>query len=78
MLFFATLLYWAANAAREQGDKLRSEIEAIEATNRRLAVENERLLREAVLLKTSESLVKVARDDLGMVRPGEVVFFVAH
>lgn len=68
----------AASEAQARGDQLRAEITDIRRKNERLAGENERLRHEVAALKEPRNLVKVARDDLGMVRPGEIVFFVAH
>jgi cell division protein FtsB len=55
--------------------QLRRDLGAMEARNTRLRAENERLLREAEALRSnSRAVERVARADMGWVRPGEVVF----
>jgi cell division protein FtsB len=54
---------------------LRGELTAIKAQNARLRAENERLQREAdALASDPRALERVARAELGWVRPGEVIF----
>jgi cell division protein FtsB len=53
---------------------LRSDLTALRAHNQELASENERLAREAEALRTNPAAIeRVARDELGWVRAGEVV-----
>ena len=53
---------------------LRRELTTLEARNRDLAAENERLAREAAALRDDPAaLERVARVELGWVRPGELV-----
>ena len=55
--------------------QLRGDLTAMQARNARLRADNERLAREASALRAnSRAVEKVARADLGWVRPGEVVF----
>ena len=55
--------------------QLRRDLAATEVRNAHLRAENERLQREAEALRSdSRAVEKVARADLGWVRPGEVVF----
>jgi cell division protein FtsB len=77
LFLVGTPYYLAVSAAAERREDLRGEIEGVRQTNARVAEENDALRRQVGLLREPKSLVKVARDDLGMVRPGEVVFFVA-
>ncbi len=57
-------------AQRERTESLREEIE-------QLRVENARLAAEVVALKTDPRAVeKLAREDLGLARPGETVFLL--
>ena len=54
---------------------IRRDLDAMQARNARLRAENERLAREAEALRSqSRAIERVARADLGWVRPGEVVF----
>jgi len=53
---------------------LRHDLAALRAHNQELAAENERLAREAEALRTDPAAIeRVARDELGWVRAGEVV-----
>ena len=53
---------------------LRQDLTALHAHNQELAAENERLAREAEALRTEPAAIeRVARDELGWVRGGEVV-----
>jgi cell division protein FtsB len=53
---------------------LRRELTALRAHNRELAAENERLGREAAALKDDPvAIERVARAELGWVKPGEMV-----
>ena len=57
-------------AKREQTESLRREIEELRAENSRLAA-------EIVALKTDpRAIERVAREQLGLVRPGETVFLI--
>ncbi len=54
---------------------LRSELQKIEDANARTRREVEALRREVDSLKSDpHSVERIARDELGMVRPGELVF----
>jgi cell division protein FtsB len=53
---------------------LRRDLVALHAHNQELASENQRLAREAEALRTDPAAIeRVARDELGWVRAGEVV-----
>jgi cell division protein FtsB len=53
---------------------LRRDLTALHAHNQELAAENERLAREAEALRVDPTAIeRVARDELGWVRAGEVV-----
>jgi cell division protein FtsB len=53
---------------------LRRDLSALRTHNQELAAENERLAREAEALRADPSAIeRVARDELGWVRSGEVV-----
>lgn len=54
---------------------LRSELADYTASNRELAVEVQRLTQEIAALKTdTDTIERIARDELGMVRKGELIF----
>jgi cell division protein FtsL len=76
-LFLAIGLRVAASDAQKRTEQLQEEIAQVQATNDRLARANERLRREISSLKEPKNIAKFARDDLGMVQPDELVFFVA-
>jgi cell division protein FtsB len=53
---------------------LKRDLTALRARNRELAAENDRLEREAEALRDDPTAIeRVARADLGWVRPGEIV-----
>lgn len=55
--------------------QLRRELATTQAKNQRLRLQVERLSREAEALRADRrSVERVARADLGWVRPGEVIF----
>ena len=57
---------------------LRHDLAALRARNRELAAENERLAREAEALRSDPAAVeRVARAELGWVRPGEIIVDLA-
>jgi cell division protein FtsL len=76
-LFLAIGLRVAASDAQKKTEQLQGEISQVKATNERLSKANERLRREISSLKEPRNIAKFARDDLGMVQPDELVFFVA-
>jgi cell division protein FtsB len=54
--------------------ELRRDLKALRARNAQLAAENERLAREAEALRSdSNAIERVARAELGWVRPGEIL-----
>jgi len=57
---------------------LRQRLAALQQTNVKIAKENEELAREVALLKTDLTYIeRVARNELGMVRKGDIVYRVA-
>lgn len=67
--------YLYANSGFARYLQLRRDLAAMETRNAQLRAANERLAREAGALRgNSRAVEKVARADLGWVRPGEVVF----
>lgn len=55
--------------------RLRADCESLETANSGLARENERLRREVKALADDPAeLERAAREELGLIRPGEVVF----
>jgi cell division protein FtsB len=55
--------------------RLRQDVEALQERNRALAQQNESLLREInALRKDPAALERAAREELGYVKPGELVF----
>jgi cell division protein FtsB len=56
---------------------LKEELAQLRAANQRLRQDNRRLLRELSRLRSDELAVeRVAREELGLIRPGEIVFRV--
>ena len=56
-------------------EQLQSELVRMQEENRRLVDDNRRLSLQVEALRSSEEYVeKVARDDLGFVKPDEVIF----
>jgi cell division protein FtsB len=54
------------------------DLAVLQTRNRQLAVENDRLAREAEALRDDPAAIeRVARSDLGWVRPGEIVVVLA-
>ena len=55
--------------------RLRQDVETLQERNRSLAQQNESLLREInALRKDPAALERAAREELGYVKPGELVF----
>jgi len=55
--------------------RLAADLEQMEARNEALRAENERLRRELQLLADDPAaLERAAREELGLIRPGEVIF----
>ena len=55
--------------------ELRRELAALETKNQIMRAENERLAREVRALRHDLTAIeRVAREELGLVRPGEIVF----
>jgi cell division protein FtsB len=76
-LVLATLLSAVEPGGLRKAHRLASEAERIEADNARLATESGRLSREVKALRSDpEAMERAAREDLGLVRPGERVYRV--
>ncbi len=57
---------------------LRQRLAAIQQTNATLVKENKELVNEVALLKTDLTCIeRIARDELGMVRKGDIVYRVS-
>jgi cell division protein FtsB len=74
-----TLVFLISFMFSEQGitelQRSRSRVQAMEAEIARLKAENQRLAQEIESLKRSTFAVeRIAREDLSMSRPGEVVY----
>jgi cell division protein FtsB len=55
--------------------RLQADVAALEEKNARIAAENARLQREIKQLRSNPAAIeRAAREQLGLVRPGEVVF----
>lgn len=68
---------WLSDVGRLSAQTLRSELAEQEAAQRALAIRNEALTAEVMALKARpEALEARARQDLGMVKQGEVFYFV--
>ncbi len=76
-LVILALVYSVALFASQQVhlSRLRRELARIEAQIALVKEQNEEMIREIELLHTTEYLEKMIRRELGMVRPGEVLFF---
>lgn len=61
-------------ASARKADELRLQYQRTVEATRALTAENARLRREIEALKSDASAVEdIARDELGMVRPGEII-----
>ncbi|MFT3915965.1 MAG: septum formation initiator family protein [Anaeromyxobacteraceae bacterium] len=76
-LALLALLSAVDTSGLRKASRLAAEAERVEAENRRLAEENARLTREVRALKSDPAAMeRAAREDLGLVRPGERVYRV--
>jgi cell division protein FtsB len=74
LLAGSALLMMDPRGFRRTG-RLKDDLQQLETTNASLRVENERLRRElSALADDPAALERAAREELGLVRPGEVVF----
>ncbi|MBE2253343.1 MAG: septum formation initiator family protein [Myxococcus sp.] len=76
---FVALILAAASAAAEGGFRrylrLSQDVKALKDRNKRLGDDNARLRREVEALRDDpRALERAAREELGLVRPGEIVF----
>ncbi len=75
LLIVALALFGSTGLRRYQ--KLRAEAAALQTQNNKLSDENKRLSQEVRRLKNNMQYVeKIARDELGQIKPGETVFIV--
>jgi cell division protein FtsL len=76
-LIMLAVVYSAALFASQQLhlSRLHRELSRIEANIAAVQRQNEEMLREIGMLHTPAYLEKMVRQELGMVRPGEVLFF---
>lgn len=75
VLIVALALFGATGLRRYQ--KLRAEAAALSLQNQKFNEENKRLNEEVRRLKNNMQYIqKMARDDLGQIKPGETVFLV--
>ena len=73
----ACLALWSAADARgfRKYMALNEDVKALEARNHALRTENARYLQEIEALRGDpDALERAAREELGFIRPGEVVF----
>lgn len=57
--------------------ELQKDVEELESRNQELSVQNERMMREVeALRKDRAAMERAAREELGFVRPGELVLNV--
>lgn len=76
---FAALILAAASAAAEGGFRrylrLSQDVAAVKERNRRLTEDNARLRRELEALRSDpKALERAAREELGLMKPGEIIF----
>ena len=72
-LVIFVLLFWGQTRSYQQ---IKKEADLLEAGLEGLHAENELLKKEAGLLKKQDYIEVLARKQLGMVRPGEIIFYV--
>jgi cell division protein DivIC len=72
------LVFLASTASKQEAGRLSQELAVLQDTNRQISKKNEDLRREIAALHSSTEIAKAARNQLGMIRPGETVFFVSH
>lgn len=77
VIIVAVALFGATGLRRFQ--KLRAETDALQQQNQILAKENQELSAEVERLKNNPAYVeKIARDQLGQIKPGETVYLVPN
>jgi cell division protein FtsL len=69
--------YTFANQERQLSN-MRHEAESLRAREATLKAENERLRQEQSLLQSDAYIEKVAREDLGLVKPGETPYIMGQ
>ena len=70
----AGLIAWAPAGNDDRATKLRDQLESMRGEAARLRAKNTKLAAEVEALRTEPSAIEAhARDDLGMVYPGELV-----
>ena len=76
-LALLALLSAVDSSGLRKANRLAAEAERVEAENRKVAEEKARLTREVKALRSDPAAMeRAAREDLGLVRPGERVYRV--
>ena len=67
--------WWlAGRSSADHADAMRAQLRGLDAESRRIAGDNARLARDGEALKTDPAAIEdIAREELGLVYPGEVV-----
>lgn len=81
VMFFLICLGYLVSIFADQErqlDGLRREADNLRAREATLKVENERLNQEQQLLQTDTYIEKVAREELGLVKPGETPYIMGQ
>jgi len=75
IVFIFLLMTLFGNRGLRDNYFLRQRLAAVKQTNQELTNENSRLARTVELLKTDPVYIeKVARDELGMVKKGDIIY----
>ena len=66
---------WFAEGGLAEANRLQAQLEEVEAENAELTVRNEALTREVIALQDgTEAVEKNARENLGLIKEGEVYY----
>ena len=66
---------WFAEGGLAEANRLQAQLEEVEAENAELTARNEALTREVIALQDgTEAVEKNARENLGLIKEGEVYF----
>jgi cell division protein FtsB len=67
--------WWlAGRSSADRADALRAQLRSLNDESRRIAADNARLARDVEALKNDPGAIEdIARDELGLVYPGEIV-----
>ncbi len=72
LVAFIGLVAFSFSGLVLNGYRLNQQAEALRQEIQELKVQNEQLQKEATFLESAEGLEKMAREELGLVKPGEV------